>query len=69
MTKKEKQNLDDLAPLNFDESAEKVTGHLKSPAMTREEMRGDNEAEQYYEQEEALSPEEVKLRKKEDELA
>lgn len=34
--------------------------------MTPEEMRGDNEDDQHYDEEEALSPEETELRKKED---
>ncbi len=65
--KNKKKNEDDPKPLNFDHDEEKgPSDHLKEPFMTPSEERGDNEDEQYYEEEEALSPEEVKKRKIED---
>ena len=65
--KKEKGNPDDPKPLNFDHAEEKgPSDHLKEPFMTPEDERGDNEDEQYYEEEEAISPEEAKIRKEED---
>jgi hypothetical protein len=67
--KKKKRNVDDPKPLNFDH-AEKTgpSDRLKEPFMTPSEERGDNENDQYYEEEEAMSPEEVKERKEEDDL-
>lgn len=67
--KKKKRSEDDPKPLNFDHDVEKgPSDHLKEPFMTPAEERGDNENEQYYEEEEAISPEEVKERKEEDDL-
>lgn len=64
--KKKKRDPDDPKPLNFDRDEEKgPSDHLKRPFMTPAEERGDNENEQYYEEEEALSPEEVEERKEE----
>lgn len=61
-----KRDLDDPKPLNFDDAEETgVSDRLRKPYQTPEEMRGDNEEDQYYEEEEALSPEEAELRKKE----
>jgi hypothetical protein len=69
MIRKRKENSDDPKPLNFDEDEEKgPSDHLKKPFMTPEDERGDNEDDQYYDEEEALSPEEAKLRKEEDDL-
>jgi hypothetical protein len=60
---------DDPEPLNFDNDAKKgPSDHLKKPFMTPNEDRGDSEDSQYYEEEEALSPEETKERKEEDDL-
>lgn len=67
--KKKKRDPDDPKPLNFDEDEKKgVSDHLKEPFMTPDEIRGENEDEQYYEEEEYLSPEETKLRKEDDDL-
>jgi len=64
--KKRKENPDDPKPLNFDHDTEKgPSDHLKKPYMTPEDIRGDNEDYQYYEEEESLSPEETKKRKEE----
>lgn len=68
MSRKTKIRDDDPKPLNFDHDEEKgPSDHLKKPFMTPEEIRGDNEDEQYYEEEERLSPEETKDRKEEGE--
>jgi len=67
--KKKKRNVDDPKSLNFDRDVEKgASDHLKKPFMTPSEERGDSENDQYYDEEEALSPEEVKERKEEDDL-
>lgn len=67
--KKDVDDLDDPQPLNFDDDEEKgPSDHLKRPFLTPADQRGDNEDEQYYEEEEALSPEEVKERKEESDL-
>lgn len=67
--KKKKRNIDNPKPLNFDRDEKKgPSDHLKKPFMTPSEVRGDSEDNQYYEEEEALSPEEVKERKEEDDL-
>lgn len=64
--KKKRRDPDDPKPLNFDHDEERgPSDHLKKPFMTPSDQRGDNEDNQYYEEEEALSPEEVKRRKKE----
>ena len=64
-----KRNHDNPQPLNFDDAEEKgVSDRLKKPFMTSEELRGDNEDDQYYDEEEALSPEETELRKKDGDL-
>lgn len=69
MTTKKKKNLDDPQPLNFDHDEERgPSDHLETPFMTLSEERGDNEDDQYYDEEEALSPEEVKERKEGDDL-
>lgn len=66
--KKPKRSNDDPKPLNFDHDEERgPSDHLKRPFQTPSEERGDNEDDQYYDAEEALSPEETKLRKEEDE--
>lgn len=68
-SKKKKRNFDDPKPLNFDHDTEKGVGDLlKKPFMTLGEERGDNQDDQYYEEEEALSPEETQIRKEEDDL-
>lgn len=61
---RKKTNSDDPQPLNFDKDEEKGP----QPVMTPDEERGDNKDDQDYEEEEALSPEEVQLRKEEGEL-
>jgi hypothetical protein len=69
MTRRNKTDPDDPKPLNFDEDERKgPSDHLKEPYMTPDEFRGDNEDDQYYDEEEALSPEETKLRKEEGDL-
>ena len=61
-----KKDSDDPRPLNFDHDIENgPSDHLKEPFMTPADERGDSENDQYYEEEEALSPEEVKDRKEE----
>lgn len=66
MAHKKKRDPDDPRPLNFNHDEENgPSDHLKEPFMTPEEERGDNEDDQYYDEEEALSPEETKLRKEE----
>lgn len=64
--KKKRRDPDDPKPLNFDQ-AEKTgpSDRLKKPFMSPEDARGDSEDDQYYDEEEALSPEEVKKRKEE----
>lgn len=67
--KKRHRDPDDPKPLNFDEDEEKgPSDHLKHPFMTPEDERGDNEETQYYEEEEAISPEEVMIRKEEEDF-
>jgi len=62
--KKKKEKSGDPKPLNFDR--DNGTGDfLKKTFLTPEDARGDTEETQYLEEEEALSPEEVKKRKKE----
>jgi hypothetical protein len=69
MIRRRKEDSDDPKPLNFDEDEEKgPSDHLKRPYQTPEDERGDNEDDQYYDEEEALSPEEAKLRKEEDDF-
>ncbi len=64
--KKKNKNVDDPRPLNFDHDEQNgPSDRLKEPFMTASDERGDNEDDQYYEQEEAMSPEEVKERKEE----
>ncbi len=64
--KKKKKKSDDPKPLNFDHDSEKGPGgRLKDLSMTPEDVRGDDENYQYYEEEESLSPEETKKRKEE----
>lgn len=66
---KDKRDPGDPKPLNFDKDEEKgPTDHLKRPYQTSNEERGDNEDDQYYDEEEALSPEETELRKEEEDL-
>jgi len=67
--RKKKKDADDPKPLNFDHDVERgPSDHLKKPFMTPADERGDNEDDQYYDEEEALSPEETKDRKEEDDL-
>ncbi len=64
-----KINPDDPQPLNFDKAEETGTSdNLKEPFQTPEDERGDAEDDQYYEEEESMSPEEVKLRKEENDF-
>ncbi|CDZ80781.1 hypothetical protein BN1013_01304 [Candidatus Rubidus massiliensis] len=66
MAHKKDRDEDDPKPLNFDHDESRgPSDHLKKPFLTPEDERGDNEDDQYYEMEEALSPEEVKKRKEE----
>jgi hypothetical protein len=59
------EEFQDPKPLNFDEDEKKgVSDHLKNPFMSASDLRGDNQETQYYQEEEAMSPEEVKQRKK-----
>lgn len=64
--KGKKRDPDEPRPLNFDYD-ERSTDPLK-PSLTPEDERGDNEDDQYYEEEEAISPEEVSLREEEGDL-
>ena len=67
--KKNRENEDDPKPLNFDNADEKgPSDRLKRPFLTPEEERGDNEDDQYYDEEDALSPEESEKRKQEGDL-
>jgi hypothetical protein len=69
MSRKDKRDFDDPRPLNFDDDEKKgPSDHLKEPFMTPEDERGDNEDDQYYDTEEALSPEETELRKEEEDI-
>lgn len=69
MVSRKKRDPDDPKPLNFDRDEEKgPSDHLKRPFMTPEEERGDNEDDQYYDEEEALSPEETQSRKEDQDL-
>jgi hypothetical protein len=63
MARKKKKNQGDPEPLNFD-------GDKRSdqPFMSPADERGDAEDDQYYEEEETLSPEETEDRKKEGDL-
>lgn len=64
--KKPDRDPDRPRPLNFDRDKEHGMGdHLDKPYMSSKDARGDDEGEQYYSEEESLSPEEAKLRKKE----
>ena len=59
--KPKKQNSDEPKPLNFDQDEEKgPSDHLEEPFTTLADERGDNEDDQYYEEEESISPEEVR---------
>lgn len=59
-------NPEDPRPLNFDRDEELgPSDHLAKPFTTPSDRRGDNEDNQYYEEEETLSPEEIKQRKQE----
>jgi hypothetical protein len=67
--KKKKINPDEPKPLNFDQDEEKgPSDRLKEPFITPAEERGDAEDDQYYDEEETLSPEETKIRKEEEDL-
>lgn len=64
-----KSNSGDPKDLNFDHDEEKgPSDRLVKPFITPADARGDNEDEQYYEEQEAISPEEVEDREKEDDL-
>jgi hypothetical protein len=64
--KRKRSNPDDPKPLNFDHDRVKGLGdRMKKPFMTPDDSRGDNRDDQYYDTEEALSPEETKIRKEE----
>ena len=67
--KKKKNDSEDPKPLDFDHDEETgPSDRLETPFMTPADVRGDNAEEQYYAEEEALSPEEVKKRKQEGNL-
>lgn len=69
MTHSRKNDPDEPKPLNFDHDEETgPSDHLKKSFMTPADARGDSEDDQYYEEEEAISPEEVKIRKQEENL-
>jgi len=69
MAHKKKRDSDEPEPLNFDHDEEKgPSDRLEKPFMTPADARGDDENDQYYEEEERLSPEEVEKRKKEGDL-
>jgi len=56
----------DPKPLDFDHDKDPGCGdHLQEPFMTEADARGDSQTSQYYAEEEAISPEEVKDRKEE----
>lgn len=58
---------DDPKPLNFDDAEETgPSDRLKRPFITPEDARGDNQDDQYYEEQEAISPEEVEDREEDD---
>lgn len=66
MSKRKKRDPDDPKPLNFDHDEKRGVGdRLDKPFMTPADIKGFNEETQYYQEEEALSPEEVKKRKQE----
>jgi hypothetical protein len=65
--KKDQTNPGDPKPLNFDQDEQHgPSDHLKKPFMTPEDERGDAQDDQYYDIEEAVSPEEAEDRKEED---
>lgn len=67
--RRKKGNPEDPKPLNFEHAdAKGISDHLKEPFLTPEDERGDSENDQYYEVEEAVSPEEAQERKTEDSL-
>lgn len=69
MSHKNKRDPGDPKPLNFDNDEKKgPSDHLKKPFLTPEDERGDNEDDQYYEEEEAISPEEIEIRKDEGDM-
>lgn len=66
---RKKRDPGDPKPLNFDHAEKKgPSDRLEKPYMTPADARGDNQDDQYYDEEEALSPEEVKKRKEEHDL-
>lgn len=70
MAHKRRKNEDegDPEPLNFDEEEHGLREHLRMPYMNPADERGDAEDDQYYEEEEAISPEEVEDREEEGNL-
>ena len=69
MARRKKRNPDDPKLLNFDHDEKNgPSDHSEKPFMTPEDARGDAEDDQYYEEEETLSPEETEDRKKEGDL-
>lgn len=67
MAHKKKRDPYDPQPLNFDHAEETgPSDKLKEPYQSEADFRGDNEDDQYYETEEAISPEEAEERKEED---
>jgi len=65
----QKKRDEEPQPLNFDHDEETgPSDKLGTPFLTPSDLRGDDENEQYYQEEEALSPEEAKLRKQEGNL-
>lgn len=66
--KRKKPDPTDPQPLNFDHDEQKgPSDHLSEPFMTPEEARGSLKDDQFYDEEEFISPEEAKLRKQDGE--
>ncbi|MDP1836557.1 MAG: hypothetical protein Q8K75_11610 [Chlamydiales bacterium] len=62
-----RKDVDEPTPLDFDEDEKKgPSDHLKKPFITPADARGDNQDDQYYEEQEAISPEEVEDREEDD---
>lgn len=70
MPRKRKKDYDEgePEPLNFEDEEHGLRDHLREIPMNAGDARGDSEDDQYYEEEEAISPEEVEDREEEDTL-
>lgn len=55
-------------PLNFEDEEHGLRDHLREIPVNPADARGDSEDDQYYEEEEAISPEEVEDRDEEGDL-